>query len=124
MIIIFIIATGPPVHPVVTIITTPYSANITWIVPFITFDRETYMLEYGSDMNMPDASVIMGNTDLFTINQTFFVTLTDLSPFTEYYYILNATNSNATTTTGRNTFTTDETGMLYIIMCVHRYVSR
>ena len=60
----------------------------------------------------------MGNTDLFTINQTFAVPLTALPPFTTYYYILNATNSNGTTTTGRNTFTTDETGMLYIIMCV------
>ena len=60
----------------------------------------------------------MGNTDLFTINQTFFVPLTDLPPFTTYYYILSATNSNGTTTTGQNTFTTNETGMLYIIMCV------
>ena len=60
----------------------------------------------------------MGNTDLFTINQTFAVPLADLSPFTTYYYILNAINSNGTTTTGRNIFTTNETGMLYIIMCI------
>ena len=57
----------------------------------------------------------MGNTDLFTINQTFAVPLTGLSPFTTYYYILNATNSNGTITTGQNTFTTNETGKLFTL---------
>ena len=120
-VILCITATGPPAHPVITIETTPYSAVITWIVPIITFDQETYSLEYANDMGTLGTMNLMGNADLNSINESFSVTLTDLMAHTEYYYVLTATNSNGTTVTGLNTFTTNEAGMLLrIVMCICR----
>ena len=110
--ILCITATGPPAVPVVNVVTTPNSAVITWIVPIITFDRENYTLEYGNDTGILDTIEMMGNANFTTVNESFFITLHDLMPFTEYYYKLTAINSNGTTVTGPDTFTTNESGML------------
>ena len=96
----------------VNVVTATNSTVITWIVPIITFDRENYTLEYGNDMGILGTIEMMGNTDFNTVNESFPVTLTNLMPFTKYYFVLTATNSNGTTVTGPNNFTTDEAGML------------
>ena len=105
----------------VNVVTTANSANITWIVPIIIFDQETYSLEYGNDMGILDTRNLMGNADYNSVNESFSVMFTNLIPYTEYNYVLIATNSNGTTVTGPNTFTTNEAGMLLrIVMCICR----
>lgn len=112
---ILYVAMGPPNIPVVTdVTTTPMSAIVTWRVPIITFDHENYLVDYGIDMTIPlSTGEVTGNADLNTVNDTFSVTITGLTPFTTYYYVVTATNSNGSTSTGPMTFTTDEAGMLF-----------
>ena len=102
----------PPVEPVITIVTTtPYSVEISWVVQFISFDNETYSVQYGSDMSLQDSSeVVMGSTDGLVTNQVFSVNITGLTPFTTYYYIVWANNSVGNTKISVMTFTTNETG--------------
>ena len=99
------------VPTLISVITTPYSANISWTVQSIVNDTETYTVLYGTDMNtLSNSEVRMGNTDLSTINEMFTVNITGLTPFTAYYYIISADNSVGTTNTSVMNFTTDETG--------------
>ena len=93
--------------------TTPYSVDITWVVEFISFDNETYSVQYGSDMTLQDSSeMVMGSTDGLVTNQVFSVNITGLTPFTTYYYIVWANNSIGNTKTSIMSFTTNETGMV------------
>ena len=102
----------PPVTPAITTVkTTPYSVDITWVVEFISFDNETYSVQYGSDMTLQDSSeMVMGSTDGLVTNQVFSVNITGLTPFTTYYYIVWANNSVGNTKTSIMSFTTNETG--------------
>jgi len=91
--------------------TTPYSVNISWAVHFISFDTETYSVQYGSDMSLQDSSeMVMGSIDGLVTNQVFSVSITGLTPFTTYYYIVWANNSVGSTKTSVMSFTTNETG--------------
>ena len=106
----------PPVKPVITtVITTPHSVNISWVVQFISFDNETYSVQYGSDISLQDSSeVVMGSTDGLVTNQVFSVNITGLTPFTTYYYIVWANNSVGNTKTSVMNFTANETGNINI----------
>ena len=43
----------PPFPPILReVTTTPYSVNISWVVPTIVFDQETYTVQYGTDMTV------------------------------------------------------------------------
>ena len=107
---------APPLVPDVTnVITTPRSANISWIVQIIVNDTETYTVLYGTDaMTLSNSRVIMGNTDLSIINEMFTVNISGLLPFTTYYYIISANNSVGTTNTSVMNFITDETGTMIV----------
>ena len=106
---------APLVPDVTNVITTPYSAIISWIVQIIVNDAETYTVLYGTDMmTLSNSRVIMGNTDLSTINEMFTVNISGLLPFTTYYYIISANNSVNTTNTSVMTFTTNETGTIIV----------
>ena len=97
---------------ITTLITTPYSINISWAVTIIAYDVETYTIHYGTDsMTLADNIVIMGNTDLSAINEMFTVNISALTPFTKHYYIVSASNSVGMTNTSVMTFMTNETGM-------------
>ena len=106
--------------PVITeVTTTPYSVNISWVVQFISYDTETYSVQYGSDMSLQDSSdVVMGSTDGLVANQVFSVNITGLTPFTTYYYIVWANNSVGSTKTSVMSFTTNETGTVDLVMLV------
>ena len=54
--------------------------------------------------------VIMGNSDLNTLNELFSAHIVGLTPFTTYYYIISATNTEGTTDTTVMNFMTNETG--------------
>jgi len=89
-------AMEPPLVPVVTnIVTTPYSANISWIVRSIVNDTETYTVLYGNDtMRLTSSSeVVIGNANSSTINEMFTVNISGLMPFTTYYFIISANNT-------------------------------
>ena len=114
------IANISPGQPkLVSLITTPHTVNISWVVQFISYDTETYSVQYGSDMSLQDSSeVVMGSTDGLVTNQVFSVNITGLTPFTTYYYIVWANNSVGSTKTSVMSFTTNETGNIGIVMLV------
>ena len=62
---------------------------------------EEYVVRYGTDnVTLTSTSeVIMGNSDLNTLNQLFSVYIDGLTPFIAYYYIISATNTVGTTDT-------------------------
>ena len=102
-----------PLTPIVRdAITTPTSVNISWTVQSIVNDMEEYVVRYGTNnVTLTNTSeVIMGNSDLNTLNQLFSVYIVGLTPFTTYYYIISATNTAGTTNTTVMNFTTNETG--------------
>ena len=109
------VALRPPLLPMVRDpITTPFSVLISWIVPSIVNGTETYTVQYGADMTLPNSRMVNGSMDLTVINEMFTVNITGLIPFTTYYYTITANNSvNATVTPVMN-FTTDETGTLIV----------
>ena len=92
--------------------TQPHSANISWAAVRITFDRETYWVQYGTDMTMWYASeVVLGNENRSATNEHFSVHISPLSPFTKYYFIIWAKNSVGNTSTTMMNFSTDQTGI-------------
>ena len=115
VVIILYTARAPPQQPAVTGVTiTTNSVNISWTVARIVFDQETYSLQYGIfEMMMPlDTINKTGNTELSTMNEVFSVYITGLTPFTRYYFIVTATNSFNSSSSGITPFTTKEAGML------------
>ena len=104
----------PPVELVMVEVigTTPYSTEISWVTPYVVLDEDTYTVQYSTDMSLQNSSeVVVENTNEFAINQRFSVNITELTPFTTYYYIIRANNSVGSTSTGVMTFTTNQTGM-------------
>ena len=102
----------PPLPPVLRdVTTTPYSVNISWVVPSILFDKENYTVQYGTDMTVASTSdIVPGSSDRNVINGDFSINITTLTPFTRYYYTIVATNTVGSTRTRIMNFTTDETG--------------
>ena len=104
----------PPFPPVFRdVITTPYSVNISWVVPSIVFDQENYTVQYGTDMTMLSntSDIVPGSSDRNVTNGDFSINITTLTPFTRYYYTIVATNTVGSTRTRIMNFTTDETGV-------------
>ena len=103
------------------VITTPYSVNISWVIPTIVFDQENYTVQYGTDMMMLQSTseLVQGSNDTNVINGMFSVDITGLIPFTTYYYVITATNTNDSTNTLVMNFTTDQTGMCTDYLKLH-----
>ena len=96
---------------------TPYSAEISWVTPHIISDRETFSVQYSTDISLENAGeVVIEASNEFIFNQKFLVNITGLTPFTTYYYIIQANNSAGNTSTDVMTFTTNQTGMNTIIL--------
>ena len=104
-----------PITPIIRdAITTPTSVNITWTVQSIVYDMEEYVVRYDTDsITLTNTTeVIMGNSDLNTLNELFSVYIDGLTPFTTYYYIISATNTEGTTDTTVMNFMTNEAGIV------------
>ena len=106
-------ASSPPLIPMLrSVVITPYSANISWVVTSIVYDNETYSVQYGMDMMalQNTSQDVMGNSYQFAINDVFSVNIMGLTPFTIYYYIIWANNSLGNTSTATTSFTSGEIG--------------
>ena len=103
----------PPIGFVtIKAITAPSSVEISWVTPYIILDKETYSVQYSTDISLQNRrEVVIEANNEFTINQEFSINITGLIPFTTYYYIIQANNSAGDTHTGIMTFTTHQTGM-------------
>ena len=103
----------PPIEFVMTeVITAPYSAMISWMTPYIVMDKETYTVQYSTDSSLQNTSeVVIKANNGFITNQEFSVNITELIPFTTYYYMIQANNSAGNTNTDTMTFTTNQTGI-------------
>ena len=104
----------PPIEPIMVEVigTTPYSAEMSWVIPYVVLDKEIYTVHYSTDMSLQNSSeVVTENFNEYVINQKFSVNITGLIPFTTYYYIIQANNSVGNTSTDVMNFTTDQTGM-------------
>ena len=104
----------PPIEPIMVEVigTTPYSAEISWVIPYVVLDKETYTVHHSTDMLLQNSSeVVIENNMEYVINQKFSINITGLIPFTTYYYIIQANNSVGNTSTDVMNFTTNQTGM-------------
>ena len=108
----------PPIEIVsIEVVTTPFSAEISWVTPYIIMDKETYSVQYSTDMSLQnDEEVLIEATNEFIANQQFSVNITGLIPFTTYYYTIQANNTAGSTSTDMMAFTTNQSGMSVIIM--------
>eukprot|EP00731_Ephydatia_muelleri_P019111 Em0011g1151a len=94
---------GPPNRP--TNVMGKYVSNtiatIQWMVPFIAYTRETYVVRYGSAPdNLNQSSILVnGSADLNVTGAQFGVNLTGLVPYSLYYFTIEASNTEGTTTT-------------------------
>ena len=89
-------------------------AVINWMVESIAYTLENYYVEFGLSSDTLDLrSEVVNGSSNFT-SMLYSATLTGLSPFTEYYYRIVATNSFTTTRTEVQMFQTSETGKLYM----------
>ena len=106
------LATTPPNQVVsIDVSTGPYSVKISWITVRIILDRETYRVQYGMNMTLNyDSDSVLGIDNRFVTNERYSINITELTPFTTYYFILWASNSVGNTSTGIMNFTTDQTG--------------
>ena len=111
------IAIIPPLEIVaIEVTTTPYSAEISWVTPFIALDKETYTVQYNTNISLQNSNEnVIEAINEFAINQRFSVNITGLIPFTTYYYIIQANNSAGNTSTDVMTFTTNQTGVNIMI---------
>ena len=72
---------------------------------------------YGIDnMTLVNSTGRLGPTNM---PDTYTVNISGLLPFTTYYYIVSAVNSEGITNTSVMTFMTDETGMAMVIEIVY-----
>ena len=96
----------------------PTDAIISWTVRAIAYTSESYHIEYGLDENslIMESEIINGTLNFTSSNLMYLTTITNLQPFTQYYYRVVATNSFTTAETSVQMFRTSESGLIYI-MC-------
>lgn len=100
--------------------------TINWIVTATAYTPESYFIVYGLSNDTLDlrSDAVGGTTNLTATNMAYSVTVTDLRPFTQYYYRIDASNSFITTESDVQTFQTTEGGIckMYqsnVILIIH-----
>eukprot|EP00731_Ephydatia_muelleri_P019109 Em0011g1149a len=100
---VFILGKTVPVKPVNITANKVSMGTITiqWTVPFVVYTLETYVVHYGSAPdNLNQSSILVnGSADLSVTGAQFGVNLTGLVPYSLYYYTIEASNTEGTTTT-------------------------
>ena len=107
---------GPsnPVQPIRFSVTdvSSNSALVHWIVPYIAYTPEEYIVYYGTSQTFLSrrTSVLSSPTDLAVTNATYASNLTGLEANRAYYFYINSTNSYGGVLTMIMNFTTLEAG--------------
>ena len=105
-------ATGPEIPIVSTRIrtfnTTYETTTVEWVVPYITYDPEYYIVEYGTDVTDLSSSsvVVFGVTNYLATNQSYITPLSSLLHNTTYYYRVRSVNSITSVASGIQSFVT------------------
>lgn len=107
----FLLPIGPsaPLVPVLgDIIVSHNSVLIRFTITSIAYTRETYVVEYGKQINNLNytSSEKMGSSNFNAVNQSMLIILFGLMPDTTYYYRLRANNSQSSTDTTTTSFRT------------------
>ena len=109
-----------------TVNDTSTSVTVSWRVHNVFYTPETYTVHYRTSDSTSDqigsSQTVHGPTQLQEIlninGAKYNVTLTDLKPYTQYYYYVNATNTEGTTQSNKINFITLEDGMyMYVLFC-------
>ena len=91
---------------------TSRSAVIIWTIPSVAYTFEQYRVNYGqSQDSLTMTSEILDSTDLDAVNVTYNVTLNGLYPYSTYYIQVESTNSESSSFTSVQNFTTSEEGI-------------
>ena len=114
----------PPVEFVSTeVITAPHFAIISWMILYIVQDKETYTVQYSTDMLLRNSSeVVIEVTNGFVFHQNFSVNITGLNPFITYYYKIQANNSAGNISTDVMTFNTNQTGIIISVIITYAII--
>ena len=86
------------------------ATTIVWVVTEIAYTNESYVVRYGMDVdNLTNSTnLVEGETDLMATDQQFETRIEDLRSDIEYYFIVDAINSEGQTSSLPGTFTTLE----------------
>ena len=110
-----------PVQPatVQAVNITSTSATVQWVVPYLSYTPEQYIVLYGTAEAMLDqtSTTLDSTTDITSLNVTYQVVIEGLVPNTLYHFQLRSTNTIGETTAAVMTFMTSEAGTLYITQC-------
>ena len=101
---------------------TSTSVTISWRVQSVSYTPEIYTVHYriNNSNQFESSHTVYGLTQLqeiLNINGTEYnATLTDLKPYTQYYYYVNATNTEGSSNSTLEYFSTDEDGMTQVFI--------
>ena len=89
------------------------SAIISWTVTSLSYGPETYVVQYGTDMNTLDqtSSMETSGSDITFTNFTLSISLTGLQMMTTYYFRVIAMNGGSGMTQSVTVETFDTTGL-------------
>ena len=106
---------GPSAPNTPTILSTTVGSTqvtISWIVTAIAYTPESYFIVYGvsNDSLSLRSSAVDGSVNLTAVNLAYSATIMGLSPFTRYYYKIEARNSFTTSESDVSNFQTNQVG--------------
>ena len=105
---------APPLAPVnlMTSGVTNDRATIQWTVPSVAYDRETFVVMFGNDSSFSQSSSsVMGRQDITLANTQYIIEITGLDMNTQYYYRVQSTNTDGSTTSMESNFNTTSLGL-------------
>ena len=95
---------------------TAYSVIVQWVVPYLNYTQEQYIVIYGISREILNLSslTVASSTDISASNITYNTSMRGLIPNTAYYFQLRSINSFGTTLSEIMIFTTLEAGKLLL----------
>ena len=89
----------------------PDSVTIQWIIPYIAYTPEDYIVLYGKEVDeLNERSDTISSDDFTAINTLHTVMIVGLLPSTQYYFLIKSTNTYGSVSTEVMSFTTADGG--------------
>lgn len=113
--LLYLTGSAAPTIPVLQrAVPLPTQALISWLVRAIAYTPESYHIAFGlsNDALTLRSEVFSGSTNLTSTNLVYSANITNLHPFTQYYYRVIAANSFTTSQTAVEVFQTAEAGII------------